>query len=252
VSIMEKELAGRTALVTGGSRGIGRAICLELAARGADIFFCCNGSVEDASQTLADCRALGVQAVWAHADVSREEDCNALFALAEERFGKVDILVNNAGITRDGLLLRMKEADFDSVLAVNLTGAVRCARLAARGMVKRRWGRIIGMSSVVGLHGNPGQVNYAASKAGLIGATKSLAKELGSRGVTVNAIAPGFIQTDMTAALPEKAKEALLGSVPLGRLGQPEEVARVAAFLAGPGGNYITGQIIGVDGGMGM
>ena len=249
---MERELLGKTALVTGGSRGIGRAVCLELAARGADVFLCCTGSVGAARQVAEECQALGVKAAWARADISREEDCQALFAQAEEQLGGVDILVNNAGVTRDGLLLRMKDEDLEQVLAVNLTGAIRCARLAARGMVKRRWGRVISMSSVVGLHGNPGQVNYAASKAGLIGMTKSLAKELGSRGVTVNAIAPGFIETDMTAALPDRAREALLGSIPLGRLGQPEEVAGMVGFLAGPGGDYITGQVLSVDGGMGI
>ncbi len=249
---MERELLGKTALVTGGSRGIGRAVCLELAARGADVFLCCTGSVGAARQVAEECQALGVKAAWARADISREEDCQALFAQAEEQLGGVDILVNNAGVTRDGLLLRMKDEDLEQVLAVNLTGAIRCARLAARGMVKRRWGRVISMSSVVGLHGNPGQVNYAASKAGLIGMTKSLAKELGSRGVTVNAIAPGFIETDMTAALPDRAREALLGTIPLGRLGQPEEVARMVAFLSGPGGDYITGQVLSVDGGMGI
>lgn len=249
---MERELLGKTALVTGGSRGIGRAVCLELAARGADVFLCCTGSVGAARQVAEECQALGVKAAWARADISREEDCQALFAQAEEQLGGVDILVNNAGVTRDGLLLRMKDEDLEQVLAVNLTGAIRCARLAARGMVKRRWGRVISMSSVVGLHGNPGQVNYAASKAGLIGMTKSLAKELGSRGVTVNAIAPGFIETDMTAALPDRAREALLGTIPLGRLGQPEEVAGMVGFLAGPGGDYITGQVLSVDGGMGI
>lgn len=242
----------RVAFITGGSRGIGRAVCLELAARGADVFLCCTGSVGAARQVAEECQALGVKAAWARADISREEDCQALFAQAEEQLGGVDILVNNAGVTRDGLLLRMKDEDLEQVLAVNLTGAIRCARLAARGMVKRRWGRVISMSSVVGLHGNPGQVNYAASKAGLIGMTKSLAKELGSRGVTVNTIAPGFIETDMTAALPDRAREALLGTIPLGRLGQPEEVARMVAFLSGPGGDYITGQVLSVDGGMGI
>ncbi len=249
---MERELLGKTALVTGGSRGIGRAVCLELAARGADVFLCCTGSVGAARQVAEECQALGVKAAWARADISREEDCQALFAQAEEQLGGVDILVNNAGVTRDGLLLRMKDEDLEQVLAVNLTGAIRCARLAARGMVKRRWGRVISMSSVVRLHGNPGQGNYAASKAGLIGMTKSLAKELGSRGVTVNTIAPGFIETDMTAALPDRAREALLGTIPLGRLGQPEEVARMVAFLSGPGGDYITGQVLSVDGGMGI
>lgn len=249
---MEKELAGKTALVTGGSRGIGRAICLELAAHGANIAFCCPAGEELTLDTAGDCRAMGVEAQCFRADISQEEECQELFRQVEERFGRVDILVNNAGITRDGLLLRMKSEDLDRVLAVNLKGAFYCMKLAARTMAKARWGRIINMSSIVGVHGNAGQVNYAASKAGLIGMTKSLAKELASRGVTVNAIAPGFIQTDMTAVLPEKVREAMLSSIPLGRLGQPEEVARVAAFLAGPGGDYLTGQVFGVDGGMGI
>ncbi len=249
---MEKELAGKTALVTGGSRGIGRAICLELAAHGANIAFCCPAGEELTLDTAEDCRAIGVEAQCFRADISREEECQELFRQVEERFGRVDILVNNAGITRDGLLLRMKSEDLDRVLSVNLKGAFYCMKLAARTMAKARWGRIINMSSIVGVHGNAGQVNYAASKAGLIGMTKSLAKELASRGVTVNAIAPGFIQTDMTAVLPEKVREAMLSSIPLGRLGQPEEVARVAAFLAGPGGDYLTGQVFGVDGGMGI
>lgn len=249
---MEKTLAGRTALVTGGSRGIGRAICLALAAEGADIAFCSPAGEETALDTAGDCRALGVEAEGFRADISKEAECEELFRQVEARFGRVDILVNNAGITRDGLLLRMKSEDLDRVLEVNLKGAFYCMKLAARSMARARWGRIINMSSIVGLHGNAGQVNYAASKAGLIGMTKSLAKELAGRGVTVNAIAPGFIQTDMTAALPEKVKEAMLAAIPLGRLGQPEEVARVAAFLAGPGGDYLTGQVLGVDGGMGI
>lgn len=247
---MEQLLKGRTAYVTGGSRGIGRAICLELAKAGADVALCYAGSREAAEGTAEDCRALGVQAAALRADVSKEEDCQAFFRAAAEAVGEPDILVNNAGITRDGLLLRMKTEDLDRVLDVNLRGAFFTMRLAARGMAKRRWGRIINLSSVVGLCGNAGQVNYAASKAGLIGMTKSLAKELGSRGVTVNAIAPGFISTDMTANLPDKVKEDFLGRIPLGRLGEPEEVARMAVFLAGPGGDYITGQVFAIDGGM--
>jgi 3-oxoacyl-[acyl-carrier protein] reductase len=247
---MEKELTGKTALVTGGSRGIGRAICLELAARGANVALCYAGNEAAARETQEAIEALGVKAVSVKADVSRPEECEAAFQAAEETLGPVDILVNNAGITRDGLLLRMKEEDLDRVLEVNLKGTFHCMKLAARGMSRRRWGRIINMSSVVGLHGNAGQVNYAASKAGVIGMTKSLAKELGSRGVTVNAIAPGFIDTDMTAVLPQEVREKLLASIPLGRLGRPEDIARTAAFLAGPGGDYITGQVISVDGGM--
>ncbi len=249
---MEKELAGKTALVTGGSRGIGRAVCLELAARGANVALCYAGNREAAEKTAEECRALGARVLAVQGDVARLPDCEAAFQAAEEALGPVDILVNNAGITRDGLLLRMKEEDLDRVLEVNLKGVFHCMKLAARGMSRRRWGRIISMSSVVGLHGNAGQVNYAASKAGVIGMTKSLAKELGGRGVTVNAIAPGFIDTDMTAVLPEEVRGKLLASIPLGRLGRPEDVARTAAFLAGPGGDYITGQVISVDGGMGI
>ena len=249
---MEKELAGKTALVTGGSRGIGRAVCLELAARGANVALCYAGNREAAEKTAEECRALGARVLAVQGDVARLPDCEAAFQAAEEALGPVDILVNNAGITRDGLLLRMKEEDLDRVLEVNLKGVFHCMKLAARGMSRRRWGRIISMSSVVGLHGNAGQVNYAASKAGVIGMTKSLAKELGGRGVTVNAIAPGFIDTDMTAVLPEEVRGKLLVSIPLGRLGRPEDVARTAAFLAGPGGDYITGQVISVDGGMGI
>ena len=249
---MEKELAGKTALVTGGSRGIGRAVCLELAARGANVALCYAGNREAAEKTAEECRALGARVLAVQGDVASLSDCEAAFQAAEEALGPVDILVNNAGITRDGLLLRMKEEDLDRVLEVNLKGVFHCMKLAARGMSRRRWGRIISMSSVVGLHGNAGQVNYAASKAGVIGMTKSLAKELGGRGVTVNAIAPGFIDTDMTAVLPEEVRGKLLASIPLGRLGRPEDVARTAAFLAGPGGDYITGQVISVDGGMGI
>lgn len=249
---MAGSLTGRTALVTGGSRGIGRAIAVALAAEGADVALCYAGREDAAREAVEQCLAAGGKAAAFRADISREEDCQELFRAVEEQFGGVDILVNNAGVTRDGLLLRMKAEDFDRVLEVNLRGAFLCSRLAARGMLKNRWGRILFLSSVVGVHGNAGQANYAASKAGVIGLTKALAKELGSRGVTVNAIAPGFIDTDMTAGLPEGVREGLLGSIPLGRLGQPEEVARAAVFLAGPGGDYITGQVLAVDGGMGM
>lgn len=243
---------GKTAVVTGGSRGLGRAVCLELAGGGANVALCYAGNEAAAQETAAAVEAAGGHALALRCDVCDAAQVDALFKAAAEEFGRVDILVNNAGITRDGLLLRMKSEDLDRVLSVNLKGAFYCMKLAARTMAKARWGRIINMSSIVGVHGNAGQVNYAASKAGLIGMTKSLAKELASRGVTVNAIAPGFIQTDMTAVLPEKVREAMLSSIPLGRLGQPEEVARVAAFLAGPGGDYLTGQVFGVDGGMGI
>ena len=243
---------GKTAFVTGGSRGIGRAICVELARNGARVAVNYAGSSQAAQETAELCRALGVEAEPFQADVSDPAACEALVSAVKERFGQIDILVNNAGVARDGLLMTAKEADFDQTLDTNLKGSYFCMKAVSRLMLRQKYGRIVSLSSVVGLRGNPGQTAYAASKAGLIGMTKSLAKELASRGVTVNAIAPGFIQTDMTAVLPEKVREAMLSSIPLGRLGQPEEVARVAAFLAGPGGDYLTGQVFGVDGGMGI
>ena len=201
---------------------------------------------------MEECRALGVQAISVQENVAEAAECQRLFDTAMEQFGRVDILVNNAGITRDTLILRMSEEDLDRVLAVNLKGAFFCMKLAARIMMKQRFGRIVNMSSVVGVHGNAGQVNYAASKAGLIGMTKSLAKELAARSVTVNAVAPGFIETDMTGALTEEMKQSFLSSIPLGRFGAPEDIAKTVAFLASDGAGYITGQVLGVDGGMGM
>ena len=245
-------LQGKCAVVTGGSRGIGRAVCLELADQGADLLLNYAGNREAAEETAALCREKGVRAEIQQGDVSRAEDCSALFGQAAELYGRVDILVNNAGITRDTLLLRMSEEDLDRVLAVNLKGAFFCMKLAARIMMKQRFGRIVNMSSVVGVHGNAGQVNYAASKAGLIGMTKSLAKELAARSVTVNAVAPGFIETDMTGALTEEMKQSFLSSIPLGRFGAPEDIAKTVSFLASDGAGYITGQVLGVDGGMGM
>ena len=249
---MSEEKLTRAAIVTGGSRGIGRAVCVALAKQGCNVVVnYCHGA-EPAEQTAALCRAEGVQAVTVQADVSTAEGCKALFDAAAEAFGRVDVLVNNAGITRDGLLMMMKPEDFDAVIAANLRGAFLCMKAVARQMVKQRYGRIVNLSSVVGLRGNAGQVNYAASKAGVVGMTKSLAKELASRGVTVNAVAPGFIDTDMTAALTETAKNAALGSIPMGRMGTPENVARAVAFLAGEDAGYITGQVLAVDGGMSM
>lgn len=243
---------GKTAIVTGGSRGIGRAVCLALAARGAKVVVNYAGNASAAEETAAACRELGAQAVAVQADVSREQDCEALFAAAEEAFGRVDILVNNAGVTKDTLILRMSEADFDRVLDTNLKGAFFCMKQAARRMMKQRSGRIINISSIVGLRGNAGQVNYAASKAGLIGMTKSLAKELAPRGVTVNAVAPGFIETDMTGVLPDAVREKLLAEIPMKSLGHPEDVAVAVAFLAEDAAGYITGQVLCVDGGMAM
>ena len=244
--------SGKTAIVTGGSRGLGRAICLKLAKGGANVVFCYAGNETAAQETLAACEALGAKAAAVCCDVTDAEADLTLVKTTVNLFGRVDILVNNAGITRDGLLLTMKEADFDAVIAANLKGAFLCMKAVARQMVKQRYGRIVNLSSVVGLRGNAGQVNYAASKAGVIGMTKSLAKELAGRNITVNAVAPGFIDTDMTAALTETAKNAALGSIPMGRMGTPEDVARAVAFLASEEAAYITGQVLAVDGGMSM
>ncbi len=243
-------LKGNVALVTGGSRGIGRAVCLELARQGAAVAVNYAGNSAAAEETVEQCRALGVEAEAFRADVADPAACDALVAAVKERFGRLDILVNNAGIARDGLLMTAKEEDFSKTLDTNLKGAYFCTKAAAKVMLRQKYGRIVCLSSIVGLRGNPGQTAYAASKAGVIGLVKAAAKELAGRDITVNAVAPGFIETDMTAVLPEKAKAAMLGTIPKGRPGSPEEVARAVAFFAGPECAYITGQVLCVDGGM--
>ncbi len=241
---------GNVALVTGGSRGIGRAICLELARRGAAVAVNYAGNSAAAEETVQLCRALGVEAEAFQADVSDPAACDALVTAVKERFGRLDILVNNAGISRDGLLMTAKEEDFTKTLDINLKGAYFCTRAAAKVMLRQKYGRIVCLSSVVGLRGNPGQTAYAASKAGVLGLVKAAAKELAGRDITVNAVAPGFIETDMTAALPEKARQAMLTTIPKGRPGSSEDVARAVAFFAGTECGYITGQVLCVDGGM--
>ncbi len=245
-------MSGKTAVVTGGSRGIGRAICLELARRGANVVFSYAGNTAAADKTLEELKALGVEARAIQGNVADPAAAKTLIDTAVKELGGIHILVNNAGITRDGLAMAMKEEDFDAVIETNLKGAFLCMKAAIRPMMKARYGRIVNLSSVVALRGNPGQVNYCASKAGLIGMTKSLAKEMGARGITVNAVAPGYISTDMTAALPDAARDAMLSTIPVGRAGSPEDVAAAVAFLASEEAGYITGQVLSVDGGMGM
>lgn len=247
-----------TVVVTGGSRGIGRAICLALAAPKTQIYFNYFSPTDpDAEKAAADeterlvADAQGT-AIGRSVNVAVEEEVTGFFQEVLDAAGRLDVLVNNAGITKDGLLVRMKEQDWDIVLDINLKGVFRCTQIAAKAMMKQRYGRIINISSVVGVTGNPGQANYSASKAGLIGLTKTTARELATRGITVNAIAPGFIETDMTAALSEKARDAMLSQVPLGRAGQPEDIAAVVAFIASEKASYITGQVIHVSGGMYM
>ncbi|OPY59403.1 MAG: 3-oxoacyl-(acyl-carrier-protein) reductase FabG [Pelotomaculum sp. PtaU1.Bin035] len=243
-------LNGRVAIVTGASRGIGRAIAISLAQKGAAVLVNYAGRADAAAEVAEVIRGAGGRVLVYQADVADPKGAEAMVKAAQAEFGKVDILVNNAGITRDNLIFRMKDEDWDAVLGASLKGAFNCIKVAARGMFKNHYGRIINISSVAGLTGNSGQANYSAAKAGLIGLTKAMAKELGSRNITVNAIAPGFIDTEMTAGLPEGVKENMLTQVPLKRFGRPEEVAELAAYLASDVAGYITGQTITIDGGM--
>jgi len=244
------ELKDRVALVTGASRGIGRAVAVELARAGARVAVNYAASEEAAREVVKAIEELGGQAIPVKFDVSDPEEVSRGIKEVEDALGGIEILVNNAGITRDGLLARMKEEDWERVLSVNLRGAFLVTRAVLPGMMKRRWGRIVNISSVVAFSGNPGQTNYAASKAGLVGFSRSLALEVARRGITVNVVAPGFIETDMTAALPEKAREALLSRVPMGRAGTPEEVAHAVVFLASEKASYITGTVLHVNGGL--
>ncbi|MEJ7871818.1 MAG: 3-oxoacyl-[acyl-carrier-protein] reductase [Rubrobacteraceae bacterium] len=245
-------MEGRVALVTGGGRGIGRAIAVRLAEGGARVAISYRSNDASARETAEMVRAAGAECEIFKGDVASQEDVEAVMKGVGEAFGPVEILVNNAGTTRDNLLMRMKDAEFDEVIATNLKGTYLCTRAVLRGMVRGRWGRIVNISSVVGLLGNAGQANYAASKAGMIGFTKSVAREVAGRGITANAVAPGYVETELTAGLPESIKEQILGQVPVGRFGAPEEISEVVAFLASDGAAYVTGQTIAVDGGMVM
>jgi 3-oxoacyl-[acyl-carrier protein] reductase len=245
-------LNGKVALVTGASRGIGRAIALHLAESGADVVVNYAGSEAAAQEVVEQITALGRKAVKVRADVSSSAEAEDMVKQTIEAFGKIDILVNNAGITRDNLIMRMKEEEFDQVIATNLKGVFNCIKAVTRSMMKQRSGRIINISSVVGVMGNPGQANYVAAKAGVIGLTKATAKELATRNITVNAVAPGFIETDMTDKLTGDTREQLLKQIPLERLGQPEDIAKAVRFLASDDSSYMTGQTIHVDGGMYM
>jgi 3-oxoacyl-[acyl-carrier protein] reductase len=245
-------LGGKVAVVTGASRGIGRAIALRLAAGGARVVVNYRSNGDAAAEVVEQIRAAGGEAVAFQADVSRPDQAQALLDAAKDAFGRVDILVNNAGTTRDTLLMRMSDEDWDVVLDTNLKGAFNCIRAATKTMMRQRYGRIVNISSVAGLVGNAGQANYASAKAGLIGLTKTVAKELGSRNITCNAVAPGFVPTDLTASLPQELIKVAVERTPLGRLGTPEDMAEAVAFLASDAAGFVTGQVLAVDGGLAL
>lgn len=246
------DLSGKNAIVTGGSRGIGRAIALELAKQGANVAINYANNDLKAKEVIDEVEKLGVRGLCLKADVKDEKEVFNMVKMVKDEFGSIDILVNNAGITRDNLLIRMKSEDWQEVIDTNLKGVYFFTKAVTRGMMKKRYGKIVNIASVVGLVGNAGQGNYSASKAGVIGFTKSIAKELGSRGININAVAPGFVETDMTKVLSEDIKEDMLSNVPLKRFARPEDIANVVAFLCSDKSDYITGQVINVDGGMVM
>ncbi|MCP4650753.1 MAG: 3-oxoacyl-[acyl-carrier-protein] reductase [PVC group bacterium] len=243
------KLKDKVAVITGGARGIGKEIALMLAKEGANCVLC-DVNEEELDKSVAEIEALGVQGLAIKLNVSDLGQCESMGNKVIDKFEKIDILINNAGITRDGLLLRMREEDWDAVISVNLKGTFNCTKVVVKGMLKKRYGRIVNIASIIGLMGNAGQANYAASKAGIIGLTKSAAREVASRNVTVNAIAPGFIDTKMTHVLPEEVKEAMLKQIPMARFGTPEDVSKLVLFLVGDDSSYITGQVVQINGGM--
>ncbi|MEK3645298.1 MULTISPECIES: 3-oxoacyl-[acyl-carrier-protein] reductase [unclassified Aeribacillus] len=245
-------LSGKTALVTGGSRGIGRAIAIDLAKNGADVAVNYSGNEEKANEVVEEIESLGRKAFAIRANVANADEVNSMVNEVIERFGRLDILVNNAGITKDNLLMRMKESEWDDVININLKGVFNCTKAVTRQMMKQRSGRIINIASIVGIAGNAGQANYVAAKAGIIGLTKTTAKELAGRNITVNAVAPGFISTDMTDQLPEQIRNEMLKQIPLGRFGEPNDIANMVTFIASDKSSYMTGQTLCLDGGMVM